>query len=118
MKALIIEDEPAMRTILTAFLHEAGYEVFEAPDGRLGLEQFERFAPDLVISDIIMPNEEGISAIRKIRALDPGVKIIAISGGGRTGNVDFLPIARGYGANATLAKPFRKHEFLALLRML
>lgn len=118
MKALIIEDEPAMRKLLADFLREAGYEVREAADGRIGLEQFMQFAPDLVVSDIIMPNEEGIAAIRKIRAQNPDVKIVAISGGGRIGNVDFLPIALQYGATATLAKPFRRQEFLDLIRRL
>lgn len=118
MKALIIEDEPAMRRLLAELLRQAGYEVCEAPDGRAGLQQFTQFEPDLVITDIIMPNEEGIATIRNIRAQNPDVKILAISGGGRVGNVDFLPIARQYGATATLAKPFRRQEFLDLIRKL
>jgi DNA-binding response OmpR family regulator len=118
MKALIIEDEPALRRLLADFLREAGYEVCEAADGRIGLQQFTQFEPDLVVSDIIMPNEEGIATIRKIRAQNPDVKIVAISGGGRVGNVDFLRIAREYGATTTLAKPFRKQEFIDLIRRL
>jgi len=118
MKALVIDDEPAMRALVSSILQEAGYEVREAADGRIGLAAFNTFEPDLVITDIVMPNEEGIGTIRQLRQLKPDLKIIAISGGGRMGNMDFLRIAKDFGAAATLAKPFRKQQFLDVLKTL
>jgi len=117
MKALVIDDEPAMRTVVAAILKEAGYEVAEAADGRQGLAQFSALHPDLVITDIVMPNEEGIGVIRQMRKLQPDLKIIAISGGGRGGKLDFLQIAKEFGAAATLAKPFRKQELLQAIKL-
>lgn len=118
MKVLVIDDEAAMRTLFSAVLREAGHEVYEAADGRAGLALYHQHRPELVITDIIMPNQEGIETIRLLHAENPEVKIIAISGGGRIGELDFLRIAKEFGAVATLAKPFRKQEFLNLLREL
>lgn len=116
MRVLVIDDEAAMRALFAAVLREAGYEVYEAADGRAGLVLYHRHRPELVITDIIMPNQEGIETIRMLHAANPEVKIIAVSGGGRIGDLDFLRIAKEFGAVATLAKPFRKQELLTLLR--
>jgi CheY-like chemotaxis protein len=118
MKALIIDDEPAMRAVVAGILKEAGYETFEAADGRQGLAVFSEIQPDLVITDIVMPNEEGIGVIRQMRKLQSNLKIIAISGGGRGGKLDFLQIAKEFGAVATLAKPFRKQELLEIIKQI
>lgn len=111
MKALVIDDEAAMRALIATILRGAGHEVIEAADGRIGMELFERHQPELVITDIVMPNQEGIETIRTLHRLRPDVRIIAISGGGH-GQFDFLGMAREFGALATLAKPFRKQELL------
>ena len=118
MKVLVIDDEAAMRALFSAVLREAGHDVYEAADGRAGLALYHQHRPELVITDIIMPNQEGIETIRLLHGENPAVKIIAVSGGGRIGDLDFLRIAKEFGAVATLAKPFRKQEFLALLREL
>lgn len=118
MKALVIDDEADMRQLIAAMLQQLGYEVRTAVDGNLGFIEFETFQPDLVITDIIMPNEEGIGLIRRIRMAHPTTPIIAISGGSRTGKLDYLRMAHQLGANAILAKPFRKQELINLVQSL
>lgn len=115
MRVLVIEDEAALRQTIRRMLESAGHEVVEAENGRTGLEIFRKNSLDVVITDIIMPNKEGIETIRDIRALNPDIRIVAISGGGRTKNFDFLRIAGKLGANATLAKPFQRQQLLAAL---
>ena len=105
-KVLVIDDDPVARMTLRAILEDEGYSVTCAEDGRRGLEAFRKLSPDLVVTDIIMPEKEGIETIRELQSIWPEGPIIAISGGGRTGNTDYLRLARGMGANAVLMKPF------------
>jgi len=81
MRILVIEDEAAMRRTIRRMLESAGHEVIEAEDGSRGLAQFHKRPVDAVITDIIMPNKEGIETIREIRGLDPDITIVAISEG-------------------------------------
>lgn len=111
-RILIVDDEELVRLTIRQFLERAGHEVTEAGNGNEGLRQVEAVRPDLVISDIIMPDREGIETIHKIRQDHPGIKIIAISGGGRIGTTDFLEIAAKVGADRTLAKPFTRDTLL------
>ncbi len=113
MRVLVIEDETALRQTIRRMLESAGHEVVEAENGRSGIEAFRKHRLDAVVTDIIMPNKEGIETIRDIRALDARIRIVAISGGGRTRNFDFLRIAGKLGATATLAKPFKRDQLLA-----
>jgi CheY-like chemotaxis protein len=111
-KILVIEDNPIVRNTVMRILQTAGYTVVTADDGLQGFDMFRKEQPDLVISDIIMPQQEGIGTIRQILAERPGTKIIAISGGGRIGNTDFLQIARKMGAVDALQKPFDPDDLL------
>jgi CheY-like chemotaxis protein len=111
-KILVIEDNAIVRNTMMRILQAAGYSVITANDGLEGVDQFRKERPDLVISDIIMPQQEGIGTIRQILAEFPGTKIIAISGGGRIGNTDFLQIARKLGAVDALPKPFDPDDLL------
>jgi CheY-like chemotaxis protein len=111
-KILIIEDNEIVRNTMMRILQTAGYAVVTANDGLEGVDLFRKEMPDLVISDIIMPQQEGIGTIRQILAEFPGTKIIAISGGGRIGNTDFLQIARKLGAIDALPKPFDPDDLL------
>ena len=112
-KILVIEDNPVVRTTVVRILQTAGYTVVTACDGLQGVDVFRKEQPDLVISDIIMPQQEGIGTIRQLLTERPGTKIIAISGGGRIGNTDFLQIARKMGAVDVLPKPFDPDELLS-----
>jgi CheY-like chemotaxis protein len=111
-KILVIEDNAIVRNTVIRILEAAGYRVVSANDGLQGMDVFRKEQPDLVISDIIMPHQEGIGTIRQILAERPGTKIIAISGGGRIGNTDFLQIARKMGATDVLPKPFDPYDLL------
>ena len=115
-RILVIDDEAAIRNLLTSMLGREGFEVETAEDGAAGVEAFRCQRPDLVITDILMPNKGGLVAIREILDLDPEVKIIAMSGGGRTGKLNFLSTARTFPGVQTLQKPFRQAELMAAVR--
>ena len=101
---LVIEDERIVRTVIRRFLEKAGHTVIEAEDGRIGLRLFKEQPVDLVITDIIMPNSEGIETIANLRKERRDLPIIAMSGGGTVGPVDYLDLARRFGAAGTYEK--------------
>ena len=105
-RILIIEDEPQMRGMIEQVLIRAGHEVLTASDGKAGLDLFRDQMPDLVITDILMPEVDGLEIIRSLRREFPDLKIIAMSGGGETGRLQYLPEAREFGADIALSKPF------------
>jgi CheY-like chemotaxis protein len=117
MKAyiLVIDDNEVIRRTLTQILKNAGYEVHCEPDGRQGLQAFHKRQPDLVITDIIMPDMDGIETIMKLRALPCACPIIAISGGRGIGSVDYLTSAKLLGAAGTLRKPFEAKDLLQMV---
>ena len=110
---LIIEDDPIMLRNLAQWFQQAGCNVTLAHDGVEGLAQFNKLRPNAIVTDIIMPNREGVETLMAIKALDPGVKILAISGGGRLGSTDLLTMAQSLGADAVMAKPFRSTDIVA-----
>ena len=110
---LIIEDDDVMLRTLGHAFQRAGCEVVRARDGEEGLACFLERTPDLVITDILMPNREGVETILAMKAKAPQVKILAISGGGRLGAEEILGLASRLGADAVLPKPFRSAEILA-----
>ena len=109
---LVIDDDDQFRGMLRQTLEHAGYEVTDAPNGKEGIRVFRENPADLVITDIIMPEKEGIETIKELRRDFPDVKIIAISGGGRIGPVSYLKMAKGLGAQCTLTKPIEREELL------
>jgi CheY-like chemotaxis protein len=115
MKILVIDDDHLVRYTLSKILSSNGYEVVTASDGRRGMAVLRAEHPDVVITDIIMPEQEGIDTIIQIRRERPATKIIAISGGGRIRNIDFLDMAQSLGASEVLAKPFEADELLSCL---
>jgi DNA-binding response OmpR family regulator len=110
---LVIDDEAPMRKMIRTILESSNYQVIEAPNGIAGLRMFREHKPALVITDILMPDKEGIETIREIKQVDPHARIIAISGGGRAARTDFLKVAEKFGALESLKKPFRRNELLA-----
>ncbi|HLN20424.1 MAG TPA: response regulator [Bacteroidales bacterium] len=111
-KILVFDDEPAILLMIKKLLEKAGYEVEVALNGKEGMALFEKNKPDLLITDIIMPEKEGLETIFELRRQHPSLKIIAISGGGRIGPDGYLPGAKLLGANAVFAKPLIPKEFL------
>jgi two-component system cell cycle response regulator CpdR len=112
-KILIIDDEPYILLMLKKMLEKAGYEVDLAANGREGLELFVKESADLVITDIIMPDKEGLELILEMKKLSPELKIIAISGGGRISPESYLECARHFGAERVFQKPFRQQELVS-----
>jgi CheY-like chemotaxis protein len=112
---LVIDDDEALRRMILRTLGSKKHRTIEAPNGVEGMKLVEQHKPDAVITDILMPQKEGIETIREIRERAPGVKIIAISGGGMSHNLMFLDVARAFGADAALAKPFRPNELSAVV---
>ena len=109
---LVIDDDETIRLLLRAILEREGYRVEDASDGDVGIKQYRKNPTDLVITDLIMPNKEGIETIRDLRREFPNVKIIAVSGGGRIGPDSYLKMARGVGALRTLNKPINRRTLL------
>ncbi len=111
-RILIIDDEDELRSMLRQMLEQAGYEVTEAVNGAEGIQLYEQNTHHLIITDIIMPEKEGIETIIALRRADPDLPIIAISGGGRLDATDFLTMTKKLGARRTLSKPFRRNQLL------
>ncbi len=109
-RILVVDDEDLVRMTLRQMLEADGHEVLEAANGRDGVALQLESPVDLVLTDIIMPDQEGIETIVQLRRKSPQLKIIAISGGGRMKNMDFLKIAMNVGADATLTKPFSTRD--------
>ena len=110
---LIIDDDVDMRAILGLVLLGAGHETFAAASGSAGARIFHDQRPDLVITDMIMPEADGIEAIGAILAIDPAARILAISGVSFGGNEYYLKLAMQFGAMAVLPKPFRADQLLS-----
>jgi DNA-binding NtrC family response regulator len=115
-KILVIDDDALVRKSIVHLLEGAGYEVLSADDGKRGMAMFRSEQPDLVITDIVMPEQEGIQTITEMLKSKPGTKIIAISGAGRIGNTDFLKIAQALGAMDAIPKPFDPDELLTVVK--
>ncbi len=111
-KILLIDDDEPFRKMLRMVLERSGYSVKEAADGREGLEQFRSDCPDLVITDILMPNMEGIETIRTLCSEAPDLPIFAVSGGGIGGVSAYLNAAERLGAVQSFTKPFDRAQFL------
>ncbi len=115
-KILIIDDEPVIRIMLTQLFEKNNYEVLEASDGNIGIALFKKHKPDLVITDLIMPEKEGLETIREIRESDQNIKIIAISGGGTVNSETYLQAAEKLGAQYSFEKPLKIDELLSAVK--
>ncbi len=109
-KVLIIDDEDALRRTLVRAATAFGYEVKDAGDGRTGIHVCADWKPDVIVTDIFMPEQDGIELITKLRQEQPTARIIAMSGGGEIGHMDVLRVAKAMGAAHVLAKPFALTE--------
>jgi DNA-binding response OmpR family regulator len=107
---LVVEDDPALRRLVELMLVRERHEVTVAPDGAKALRLLETTSFDLVITDLVMPDTEGLSLLRELRKKTSPPKVIAMSGGGRGSATDYLEMATILGAAATLAKPFTQQQ--------
>jgi DNA-binding response OmpR family regulator len=113
---LIIDDEAPIRSMIRLVLERAGYAVDEASDGVEGIRCFREKPADLIITDLIMPNKDGIGMILELKKEFPVVKIIAMSGGGLNRPDGYLRGAKKLGATYTLSKPIDRQELLRAVR--
>ena len=115
-RILIIDDEPQIRSMLKLMLEREGYEVVEAPDGVEGIKVYRQNPADLIITDLIMPNKDGIGMIIDLKKEFPDVNIIAMSGGGLNKPDGYLKGAKKLGAACTLTKPIDREEMLRAVK--
>ena len=110
MRVLIVDDDEQIRVLLQQMMEWAGFEVLVAENGKIAMQMQSRQPADLVITDLIMPEQEGLETISWLKKDYPGIKIIAISGGGRIGPEAYLPAALELGADLVFSKPFDVQE--------
>jgi len=109
---LVIDDDPVLRRVITLALEAAGHSVLRCENGRRAIEYLTHEPADLLITDIIMPEMDGVETVRSARRLQPHLPILAISGGGSFDPADYLGIARAFGATDVLPKPFRPADLV------
>jgi len=109
---LIIEDDEELREMIKTALIRKDHVVLEAGNGKDALIHFKPSVTDLVITDLIMPDEDGLKVIIKIREMKKGIKVIAISGGGKAGPGSYLNLAKALGADAVYSKPFSINDLI------
>ncbi len=113
---LLVDDDELLRSAMLAILERAGYRVHAAADGEQALRYIEKNPVSLVITDLIMPQVEGIEMIVQLRKIRPELKIIAVSGGGRLRPETFLDAAKSLGAWKVMPKPVPTTDLLAAVR--
>lgn len=119
MRIVIIEDDTAQREMLTQILTRSGFQVQSAQNGRQGLEMLEELRPDLVLTDILMPEADGLEVIRTLKRRMPNTPILAMSGGGNMIPANMgLEFALVMGADGILNKPYTLHELMDAIRHL
>ena len=114
-RILLVDDDRLVSETLSAILQQAGYVTTTAANGDAGLKQLQSQEFDLVITDIMMPQKDGIETILEIRRNNPSQKIIAISGGSLEVNLDFLKFAEKLGADGILHKPINREQLLTVV---
>jgi DNA-binding NtrC family response regulator len=112
-RILLVDDDDLSRQAVHRMLERGGYEVRSTGNGREAIDSYRPGEVDLVITDLIMPDTDGLEIIQEIRRKDPGAKILAISGGGRVQAEEYLSVARKFGALEVLPKPFGSQDLKA-----
>jgi DNA-binding response OmpR family regulator len=114
---LLIDDDENILTVMQIGLQQAGYQVETAQNGEEGMRLLKRKSEeiDLIVTDIIMPDSEGIGTILELRRNYSGIPVIAVSGGSGNSTMNFLEMAKKLGAAATLQKPFTPRQLAALI---
>ncbi len=115
-KILVIDDDDIVNDMIVQLLSEAGYDAEGVQNGDRGLKLVESKSFDMIVTDIVMPEKEGLETILEIRKKNKSVPIIAISGGGKINAEEYLLVAKGLGAKYTFKKPFDNKIFLDAVR--
>ncbi len=117
MNVLVAEDDAVWRDVIRRALAKAGFRAFLAGDGAEAMKLFAENAYDFLITDIFMPEKEGLEVIDEIRRLVPDIRILAISSSGAVGHSSYLRMAEAFGANISLQKPFTAEQLLDAIRI-
>ena len=117
-RILVIDDEPHILLMVKKMLERAGYDVDLASNGSEGLRLFNKLRPVLVITDIIMPEKEGLETIREMKRINSDLVIIAMSGGGKISADNYLETAKIFGASRLIEKPFSQKQLLSYVEEL
>ena len=117
-RILVVDDNADLRSTIQALLQADGFEVVVAGDGEAALAAHQTRPADVVITDLFMPDKDGIETIVELKKLSPKLKIVAMSGWTSTQGSDYLRVAREIGATVTLQKPFDPQELSRVVRQL
>jgi DNA-binding response OmpR family regulator len=117
-RILVIDDDDDVRRAIRRHLESDGHEVVEAPHGKAGMKLFRDQPADLVVTDLFMPEQEGLETIRELRRSYTDPKILVVTGAAPGGAFDFRAHATMLGAGATLSKPFTREELLSAVHTL
>lgn len=117
-RILLIEDDEKFRKMLVLLLNSSGHEVVDTENGYQGTKTFRQSEFDLVITDVFMPEQDGLEVVQTISQQAKNTKIIVISGGGQRGTLRYLEYAKKFGADKTLIKPFENQELLNTINTL
>ena len=112
---LIADDDDNVRYALSKLLRKAGYHVLEAQNGKDASKLLRKAMPDVLVTDIVMPEQDGMGLLNTARELSPAIPVLVMSGGGNIVGLDYLSLAQTMGANATLCKPFDNDEVLSVV---
>jgi DNA-binding response OmpR family regulator len=113
---LLVDDDDQFRDMVKAMLERQGHEVDTAGNGIDAMKRYRARPPDLVITDLIMPDKDGLETIRELRRASPGIRIVAMSGGGRSSPTTYLKMASDMGAVVVLPKPFSNQQLSEAVR--
>ena len=117
-RIIVVDDDPRLREATRDVLESEGHEVIEAKDGNAAVLAHRAQPADLIVCDMFMPRQDGIETIIALRRESPNVRIIAVSGGGYSGAIDVLTMARHMGASEVLSKPFSGVQLMAAIARL
>ncbi len=110
---MIVDDDQQILRLLAEIIEKEGHQIVSAEDGEQAFQQFQKHPIDLVITDLLMPNKEGLELIQELRSIRPELKIIAYSGGGQMQPDNYLDFAKGMGADRVFSKPIPIKELTA-----
>ncbi len=111
-RIIVIDDDSQFLSMIEEMLNNEGHEVISAIDGNIGMNLFREKGSDLIITDLLMLEKNGVAIIKEVKKDFPDIKVIAMSGGGRIGPEKYLSLAKESGADMTLEKPFEKAELI------
>lgn len=117
-RILIIDDDAPIRALLRKILEQDGHTILDASNGKIGIALYRAEPTDLIITDIVMPEKDGLETVMELRHDFPEIKILAMSGGGRDGGTHYLTSAKAFGAVHTLSKPFTPQKVLEVVQTL